>query len=167
MPNKGIHKGFNRDIPGGSSGPQDVLARIRTGQSLDDVEPRSACLPEPPPMTSKLEIWDGALSIELPAAAAPPAIMPTPAYAIGQTVLFANLKQLTFLTERSIPPPRRVWLYKFIECDAWVPEAYFEPVAQDIPFDDFIQGSGDWIPLTFVRDVLERKPEDESLPLAV
>ncbi len=166
MPNKGVHKGFNKDIPGGSSGPQDILARMKAGQPLDDMEPRSVTLPEPPPMTSKnKDIWGGAVFFDLPTATATasPNVMPTPEFAIGQTVLFANLKQLTFLTERSLPPPRRVWLYKFIECDAWVPEAYFEPVAQDIPFDD-LELIGDWIPSSFV---LERKTEDESLPMAV
>ena len=166
MPNKGVHKGFNKDIPGGSGGPPDILARLRTGQSLEDVEPRSACLPEPPPMTSKnIEIWGGQMQVELIHARVGLKVTPTPQFAIAQLVRFIGF--LTMVTGRRLSPIRNGWEY-FTEGvpNAAVVEACLQPVAQLAPFDDR-EAAADWIPLTFVRDVLERKPEDEELPVAV
>lgn len=161
MPNKGIHKGFNKDIPGGSSGTQDILARIRTGQSLADVEPRPVSQPKPPMTPYEESRWCRTVSIELIHAREDPLkITPTPQFAIAQLVRFIGF--LTMVTGRRLSPIRNGWEYFTEEGARDVPvvEACLHPVAQEVPFDEL----GDWIPSTFV---LERKPDDHKLPLAV
>ena len=163
MPRKGNGSGWNARQVGSSSRPQDIIARWQAGQSLDDMEPRSVTLAEPLQMTSKnKEIWRSMLPplVHLDLASPPgPTIRPTPEFGIGQTVAF--VAWLTFLTGRKLSPSRQGWLYEYSAAAGygWVAEASFKAVAQEVPFDDFIQGSGDWIPRTFV---LERKPEDEA-----
>ena len=161
MPNK-RYNGFYSYIPGGSTGIQDRIARMKAGQA-QELEPRPVT-PHPLPKMTPYEEgrWRNVgVPLEFTPPPITPRIVPTPEFAIGQTVAF--VAWLTFLTDRKLSPSRQGWLYEFSDSAGWVAEASLKPIGQEVPFDDLdlVPGVGDWIPSTW----LER--EDESLPLAV
>ena len=128
-------------------------------------EPQPVTRHEPPPMTDKnIQIWGGARPA-VPLELTPPpvvSIMPPPKFAIAQLVWL--LRSLTMVTAREMSTIRDCWTYYTDRVpNAAALETCLRPVAQLAPFDDR-DAAADWIPQPFV---LERKPEDEELPLVV